>query len=143
MASVSNWIYSATGNWRWVSRKDAFYVYVTFSTVFLFSLYSSRAVALIPNVHLILAVVSLVVMYFFAPIEAQNKPLSKQSRRENRKRCIAVSWCAVGVSWFLCWWKWIPVSMLDVFYGRFCSQHFDISCCFNEKIVQLFSRMAE
>ena len=54
--------------------------------------------ALIRSAHLILTVASLVVMYSFTPIEAQNKPLSKQTRHENRKRCIAVSWCAVGVS---------------------------------------------
>ncbi len=78
--------------------KTHFMCIVSFSAVFLFLLYSSRTLALIRNAHLILAVASLVVMYFFTPIEAQNKPLSKQLRHENRKRCITVSWCAVGVS---------------------------------------------
>lgn len=78
--------------------KTHFMCIVSFSAVFLFLLYSSRTLTLIRNAHLILAVASLVVMYFFTPIEAQNKPLSKQLRHENRKRCITVSWCAVGVS---------------------------------------------
>uniref|UniRef100_UPI004025D3FC accessory gene regulator B family protein n=1 Tax=Faecousia sp. TaxID=2952921 RepID=UPI004025D3FC len=78
--------------------KTHFMCIISFSAVFLFLLYSSRMLALIRNAHLILMVASLVVMYFFTPIEAQNKPLSKQTRHENRKRCIAVSWCAVGVS---------------------------------------------
>lgn len=70
----------------------------TFSAVFLILLYTGKTIMQLRNIHFILAAVSFAVMYFFAPVEAKNKPLSGQLRQRNRKRCLAISLCAVSFS---------------------------------------------
>lgn len=70
----------------------------TFSAVFLILLYTGKTIMQLRNIHFILAAVSFAVMYFFAPVEAKNKPLSGQLRQRNRKRCLIISLCAVSFS---------------------------------------------
>lgn len=69
-----------------------------FSAVFLILLYSGKIIVLVQNIHIIIAIASFAVMYFFAPVETKNKPLSRQLRQRNRKRCLVISWCAISFS---------------------------------------------
>ena len=52
------------------------------------SLMSSKGA---PYVCVILAVVSSVIVFRFAPVEAENKPLSQRLRKTNRHRSVVIS----------------------------------------------------
>lgn len=71
---------------------------VSFSLAFLLLLELSNTICQIPYIHFIFSGTSLGITYFFAPVEAINKPLSSKIREKSRKRCIGISWFNIFAS---------------------------------------------
>lgn len=71
--------------------KSHFTCIVSFSLMFLLLLQLKDSWLSSPYIELFISSFVLCVVLFFSPVEATNKPLSKDQRRRNREKCICIA----------------------------------------------------
>ena len=95
--------------------KTHFTCITEFTLLFLILLILGTVVCTTPYICTILASISMIIAYCYAPVEAINKPLSKEVRKVNRKRCLMIS-CANSLTAMLIWIVNFPSSLFITMY---------------------------